>query len=74
MGIEKIGLEKGKIEGEIECKFQIAKRLLAEKFELPFIAKLTELPLQKIEELQKNLSEKQGGKIMPVEQIGLDEV
>ena len=47
-GIEK-GIEKGKIEGKIET----AIRMLKLGAELAFVQKATELPLEKIKELQK---------------------
>lgn len=51
---ERIGLEKG-IEKE---KIIVAQRLLAEGVELVFIAKITDLPLWRIKEIQEGLGKK----------------
>jgi predicted transposase/invertase (TIGR01784 family) len=45
--------EQLKAEGRVEGTLEIAERLLAEKVELAFIAKITGLSLAKIKELQK---------------------
>jgi predicted transposase/invertase (TIGR01784 family) len=47
------GRIEGKIEGKIESKIETAERLLAEKIDLVVIARVTGLPLTKIEEIQK---------------------
>lgn len=43
---------EGKLEGKIESQLEIAKRLLAENVEIPFISKITGLSVSKIKELQ----------------------
>lgn len=46
------GKQEGKLEGRLEEKLEVAKRLLKENVELPFIAKITGLPLAQLKELQ----------------------
>lgn len=48
------GKLEGKIEGKLETELKIAKRLLAEQLDHSFIAKMTGLSLEKIEELQED--------------------
>ena len=45
--------EKGRLDGRLDEKMQIAKKLLQEKTDPAFVAKITELSLEKIKELQK---------------------
>ena len=54
-GIEKgilSGLEKGRLEGELKGKLEIAKKLLSLGSDKKEVAKITDLPISKIEELK----------------------
>lgn len=46
---------EGRIEGRLESEYEIAKRLLSERLELQFIAKITGLPINTIKELQNEV-------------------
>jgi len=52
---ERDTFERGQIEGRIEEKIEFAKSLLRDKLPLDFISKHTELSLEEIEELKKEL-------------------
>ena len=54
-GIEK-GIEKGKVEGKIEGRIETAIEMLKLGAEIAFVQKATKLPLEKIEELKKELN------------------
>jgi predicted transposase YdaD len=47
--------ERGKLEGQLEGKLKTAERMLEEDINPAFIAKVTELPLDKIKALQKDV-------------------
>jgi predicted transposase/invertase (TIGR01784 family) len=53
-GIER-GVEKGKLEGKYEKSIQTAKNSLKEGLSIELIAKITELPIEKVKELAKEM-------------------
>ena len=49
------GREAGREEGELKKSFEIARSMLIEGCEPVFVAKVTQLPINTIKELQKKL-------------------
>ena len=47
-------MEKGRVEGELKKSLEIARNMLLEGCEPVFIAKITQLPIDKIKALQKS--------------------
>lgn len=47
----KEGLNQGRVEGQREAKYDIARRLWQQGMELEVISKVTELPVSNLEEL-----------------------
>lgn len=51
------GFEKGEKRGEKQGKLAIAAELIAEGLDLPFIAKVTKLPMSQLQDLAESMVE-----------------
>ena len=51
-------LDKERIEGRVEGKIETAKKMLKEKVDIAFISKITDLSIEKINELQQEMENK----------------
>ncbi|KOP80463.1 hypothetical protein AMS59_03495 [Lysinibacillus sp. FJAT-14745] len=62
LGIE-IGREKVKREGKIEVKEETANKLLANGMDIDFICKITDLSVERIEEIKERLIQNHDDKL-----------
>ena len=51
---EKLGEKRGEKKGMIRTKLEMAAKLIREGLDLPFVAKVTELPMSRLQELAES--------------------